>query len=306
MNPEIPRRVFLSGIVGLLAGAPFAMRFFARREPTDEEFHRFSSDLQEYRESVLIPIREVQAESPFTLGLKPPVGDQWNYLLFSSSFLPADLSHAMDDEPDAFLVREGKILFDQTNKGQTIITGGDTVFRICSPTNTEERPGHRLTLLVQDGRLRPAKPKGEADMLPENQLQHLLPLESLPVQQDLRVGTRWSDDVGRLLPFNGVRTDYEVVGFSEVDDRKTAHIRFSGEIPNLAALPNATDLPPDKNVVVSIAHHGDAWFDLETGFLVRQELDTKTTMTGVKGYQAADGSESLSVTAKTVVQLFRT
>lgn len=303
MDRELQRRAFLIGTVGFLLGVPVAVKIFSREKNQGIE-HPFSDDLSRYEESLDTPIRDLEAQAPFELSLNPPVGEQWKYLILSSSFLPAHISKATGGEPDTYLAREGRLFFDKTPSGQILISGSDSVNEVRSPLATDEREENTILLLLEEGNLRSAKPKdAQADVNQDTQFRHLLSLEDAP-QKQLQAGMKWTSDAGRIKPFKGYRTDYEVVGIAELDGKKTAHIRFSATISDMQKMPELAAEPIPKGGTLTNSHKGDAYFDLETGLLLRQEVDMETCMTGIGGYKAEDGSDRFIVKAKFYVQLF--
>lgn len=298
------RRTFLAGAIGILIGAPLATRFLLRGEP--DEMHRFTSDLKKYDRLLSVPIKPVEEVSSVALSLNPSDSGEWKYVLFSPSYYPRELSRATENEPDSFLVREGDLWLGKTRNGKNLIGGGDTVSRIVTPVGSEEGTCKTVTLLCENGRLRQGKPKtGTAKPRPDTQFSRLFGLNN-PQRQELKTGFRWRSDAGRVKPFTGFSTDYEVAGFAEVDGRKTVDISFYGTISRKILQPgngqNAKTAA--KEVLVKNRHHGHAWFDLESGFLVRQETEMECRMNDVAGYKATDGSNSLEVVTKSVLQLF--
>lgn len=300
MDNEIKRRVFLSSIVGLLAGTPIVVRLATGGKRRNGAEHVFSKELRKYRSLTATPVDTIGGDSPFALPLQPPVGAEWRYVIFSPSYFPQQRSMAVGDEPDVFLVRDGKLFVDQTTKGQIVITGGDSRFNIYMPTETDERQGQQVTIIVRDGQLFPAKPKETTKAAPRDiQLSHLLALQNLP-GKELTVGMKWKSDAGRAKPFVGFTTDYEVAGFAEIMGRKTVNIAFSGVIPRLDGLPGV-DPKSSKNITVASEHTGNAWFALETGLLVRQET---ASVTNPVDPQKPDFAARNRVVSKTVMQLF--
>lgn len=302
MDNEMKRRVFLSGIVGLLVGTPIVVRLASGGKRGRSVEHFFSKELRKYRSLTATPMSEVTGASPFTLSLQPPIGREWRYVIFSPSYFPQGRSLATGDEPDVFLVRDGKLFVDETTKGQVVITGGDSIFQICMPTGTDQRPGKQVTLLVRDGRLFPARAKQNQPSAPYDlQLLSLLAMQQLPATE-LTLGMKWQSDAGRMKPFGGFTTRYEVAGFAEIMKRKTVRIAFSGKVPNMGGL-LGVDPKAGPTVTVTNEHTGNAWFDLETGLLVRQELESVTNPVDSKDSEFAAKNR---VTSKTVIQLFPT
>ncbi len=300
MNNEIKRRTFLGTVIGTLAVMPFGMRYFRGKKtalPHGNFGANFGEELQKYQAMVNVPVRPIDGPASVSLPLQPVVGSEMKYVLFSPSHLPDEISQATGNEPDAFTVREGWIYVDKTPSDQTVILGGDERFCVCSPRYTDERDTAEFALLLQDGKLLPAKEKGTpADSNRDTQFQHLLALQDVP--NELKIGTKWQSRSGRLKPFD-FPTSYEVVGFAEIAGRKTVDIRFSAQIPNVAGLPGVNKKQPGKGESMTNTHSGHAYFDLETGLLVRQEVEMTSTVTGIHGMD-----KGLSVAGKVFVQLF--
>lgn len=297
MKNEIKRRVFLSSIVGVLLATPFAVRHFARNRPLS--VRNFGKEFQKSQSRVDVPIKPIEVAGSVPLYLNPRIGNEWKYVFFSSSILPLQISHATYGEPDTFQIREGQLFIDKTPKDQIVITGGDTVYQSFSPTSVNDQSKHDVILLVQDGRLSAAKTKdtkteGHRGLL----FSHLLAMQSLPAKE-LALGSKWTGKIGRIHPFRKYTTHYEVVGFAEVGERKTVNIRFTATIPNLLDLPGISTEKSTKTKIKS-QHRGNAFFDLETGFLVRQETEMTSKTSGVPGF----GANELVTTTKFIVQLF--
>ncbi|MGL6194358.1 MAG: hypothetical protein ACRC2T_06000, partial [Thermoguttaceae bacterium] len=85
-------------------------------------------------------------------------------------------------------------------------------------------------------------------------------------------GTKWTATSGRVLPFTGYKTEYEVVGFAEVANRKTVNVKFTGAVPNVISVSGQS---------LTNTHSGNAYFDIDTGLLVRQETELTPTSKGV-------------------------
>jgi hypothetical protein len=296
MNTEMKRRAFLGTIIGTLAAMPFGIRYF-RGKKAGLPHHDFAAELQKYQTLVNVPVKSIDGPASLSLPLQPVAGSEWKYLLFSPSHLPNEISQAVGDEPDTFVIREGWGYIDTTPSGQTVILGGDDRSCVCSPSYADERDVAEFALLLHEGKLVPAKEKGtQANPKRDTQFQHLLALKDVP--NELALGTKWQSTSGRMKPF-AFKTDYEVAGFAEIAGRKTVDIRFSANIPNLAGLPGVSKRKPQKGETMTNSHSGHAYFDLETGLLVRQEVEMTSTVAGVKGMNKA-----LSVDAKFFIQLF--
>lgn len=299
MDNELKRRTFLTVLVGTLLGTPVAVRLFfgGKRERSP---HHFTQELQRLQSRVNLLVRPIEEPVSRTLQLTPPIGQSWSYVIFAPSFLPKEFSHALGDEPDMFLSKEGSIAVHQTNKGQVVLSGGDQHADIVSPVHTEEREKNEILLLVRDGVLRQAEPKGAKIVQPDTQFLHLLSLPGVP--KELPIGTKWKSNSGRVKPFQNCPTEYVIAGFAEVAGRKTAQIHFKGNIPNIARLPGVHFGETDKSATMTNTHEGKAWFDLESGFLVRQETKM-TTVCRAKELATRNG-DSLTIRADYIVQLF--
>lgn len=81
--------------------------------------------------------------------------------------------------------------------------------------------------------------------------------------------------------------------------RRTVNIAFSGLIPNMANLPGFSNAKQTPGVVIRNEHRGNAWFDLETGFLVRQEAELTSDSF------MAESAPPMTVRSKFIVQLFQ-
>ena len=289
----------MSTVIGGLAAGPFVIRHcLQKREaltPND-----YAEQFRKYQALVDVPIKPLDSVSPISLTFQPPVGDRLEYLFFSPMFYPNEFSQATAGEPDTFQVQGGNLAVDRTPKGQVIIAGKDELYKAFQPTLMSELPKNPFTLLVQDGRLFAAKEKGtnqkNAHAL---NFSDLLSLQDMP-EKPLAVGTRWSGKVGRVRPFRGFETNYEITGLSEIAGHKTLNVRFSSKIPNLFQLLGSADKKSEKEATAQNSHTGNVWFDLETGLLVRQEVEMTTTVTGVPELE----KKKLVVNTKFVAQLF--
>lgn len=301
MNNEIKRRVFLTSVVGVLVGVPIGVRLFSGKKHDGDGYH-FATTLKKFRSMSETTLSSCEGPSTFKMPLTPPVGDEWRYVFFSPAFLPDELSQAVNGDPDTFYAREGALFFDQTNRGQVVITGGDIYSGVVSPHGTEEKDKKTVSILLKDGMLRPAKSQNAEFTNSDIQLVNLLALSDSK-DREFSVGTRWKGKIGRLKPFSGMPTDYEIVGFAKVGNRKTVNVAFSGKIANLLPLPGVNEAKPEKGAVSSLQYRGNAYFDLESGLLVRQEADLESSNSGIKGYKAKDGSNSVNLKSKFIVQL---
>ena len=302
MENTFKRRSFLGLTLAALVGTPVALHLF--REKKKSSPHQFSSELKRINKQIQLPIQLVDGPASFSLALAPPTGKAWKYMLFSPSYFPREISQAINSEPDSFLLREGELFVEKTDKGQVVFAGGDTISKIHYPTSVEERDVKKITLLADKGKLQLARLKGtQSTSYPDTQFLNLLTMNDLP-KGELSVGKKWKSNIGRIKPFDGYTTSYEVDGFAEVLGRKTVQIRFAGDIPNLAHRPGVNAEKLDKNATMTNKHQGKAYFDLETGLLVRQEIEMTTTSGGIQEYVARDGSKELVIKANIIVQLF--
>lgn len=292
------RRTFLGlTFAGLIAG-PFAARYFCGRQ-TSLKPREFSREFQKYSKLVDISVRPADGPERFALKIAPPEASNLKYVIFFPALMAGPLSQATSNEPDGFYVREGRLAVQQTDRKQTILYGGDDVAKFFFPTSCVERNRNAVTLLAQDGRLYQARAKGQVSTASrDSQLSNLLTLAQLP-NKELRVGTKWATNIGRVRPFHGIKTNYEIVCFSEIAGRKTVNVRFNGAIANAATLPGVREDRAGSGEVMKNTHSGNAWFDLETGLLTRQETEMVTELKGVPGLD-----KPLTVTGNFVVQLF--
>ena len=281
MDKKLQRRMFLAGIAGSLAAGPFAIVFFSkgRRSLTS---HKFEKELRRYNGLVDIPIKSVASVSgPLSFVPHPRIGDKLNYVFFSPSFLPREFSHATSGEPDLFYAREGNLFVAKTATDQTVILGRDLRRNVFYPTVTGERPEKNVAALLKNGRLVCAREKGmSADSFHDIQLPNLLSLQGYP-KSNLTVGTKWKSGTGRIKPFSGYQTNYEIVGFAEISGRETVDVGFTADISDFAAMPSVVEKPTNSKVKVQVLQRGNAWFDLETGLLVRQEVSIKSICKGI-------------------------
>ena len=298
MNQEMKRRAFITGTIGTLIGLPFVVRHLATSSGLFHSY-RYEKEWNKYRTLCDVPVRSLAETFPVSKSVNVPLGQKWDYAIFLAATLPKNLSQAPAGLPDALVVREGTLYVGQTPSVQTVIVGGDRIAKYCVPRGQDERTGFEVAILAKDNQLVPAKEKGSA--VPSNRDQYfenLLALKSFP-KDELSVGTKWSGTIGRLTPFNNVKTNYEVTGFSEILDRKTVCIQFTGDVPNIAQMPGVNTRKPDSNQTMTNKHSGYAWFDLETGLLVRQEIDMAPKCTGLSG-----DMKEITGSAKTIIQLF--
>ncbi|MDR1965051.1 MAG: hypothetical protein LBQ50_14865 [Planctomycetaceae bacterium] len=307
MNNEIKRRIFLSGIVGSLIGLPVTVRLLTGKSEKNEmiQSHHFTKELEKYRSLVDVPITSTNGTQSFFLTPAPPIGKEWRYIFYSPSFLPEEVSHATGKDPDTFFVREGILYVDQMNNGQVVITGGDSLCRVISPSWEEKKNTKSVMILVKNGQLHLTKPKGT--ILPTNidvQLLHLLTL-GIP-NQELKVGMKWRGNTGRIKPFTGYSTQYEILGFANVDGHQTVNVSFSGDIPNIVKSNGIVETKFENETVLSNRHHGNCYFDLENGCLVRQEVEIESFNAGIKGYKGKGGLDSITIKAQFIVQLYTT
>ena len=298
MDNEMKRRTFLAGAIGALVGAPFAVRYYLGGKSLFGSNYRYERELKKYETLTDVPVQVANGPASINLALRPPQDVQLGYVLFLSAFLPKEMSQSVAGEADQFSVRKGQIYLGPTPKNQMVVVGGDEIARYCNHRGFEERNGQEVMLLVQDGKILPAKAKGTSiGPNRDRQLENLLAL-ALP-NTELKVGTKWTGSKGRVLPFTGYRTDYEIIGFAEVGGIKTVNIRFSGTTQNVAQLPGVNSQEVNKDQSMTNKHEGNAYFDLETGLLVRQETEMQPKCTGLPG-----DIKDFSGRVKMVVQMF--
>ena len=303
ITKDIKRRVFLAGIVGSLVGIPIAARFITRNRSGSS--HYFSKTLAKYQSLLDVPVKTIAAPDPTALPFAPPAGGQWKYVIFLKTFLPKEYSNALGGEPDAFLLREGNLFFTRTNKGQEVFTGGDSLSQVCTAVYTNDRRASEIAVLFKENRLIPAKANGRpAPGVFDTQFERLLFLQSQP--KALSIGNRWNEKGGRVKPFEGFSTDYEIAGFSEIGRQKTVEVQFSAKMPNIAGRSGITSRKMESGEVLKNEHHGHAWFDTETGMLVRQEIDMDIAC-GHPGTASKnkDGDKLLHIKANATIQLFQ-
>lgn len=303
MDHVLKRRAFLAGSVAALVAAPTAL-WLLRPGRKSRSQHRFTQELKRVQALVQIPVEPMNAPGQARLVLTPPIGQTWNYVTFAPSHFPQGVSQALGGEPDVFHLREGNFTFHKTNQGQIVLAGGDQNAVICHPNKMDERPKSTISMLVRDKELRLAKPKGKTTPAHlDMQFVYLLTLPGVP-QGELTIGRKWKGTTGRLKPFAGYSTQYEIAGFAEIAGRKTVNVQFTGSVPNIAQLPGVNAEKPPKDATMTNTHHGNAYFDLETGCLVRQEMEMTTVAGGMQGYVAKDGTKDFVIQAKTIIQLF--
>ncbi len=314
MHDEMKRRVFLATIAGTFIGVPVAVRLLTGQKRETADSHRYTKELKQYRSLLDVPVLGLQDQSTVALPLSPPIGERRRYVIFAPSYFPNNLSRAVGNDPDTFVVRDGEIFIDRLSNGQVVITGGDSLFHVSSPMGNEVRENSQVMILFKEGQLRLAKQKGvSSEHAVDVQLPHLLSLQN-PPKGNLSLGQRWKGAPGRLRPFAGYVTNYEVQGLADIAGRKTVNIAFSGETPNVVGMPDVNSQKPGKNETMVSKHHGNAWFDLETGLLIRQETHAETTTGGLDYLGAKRGTKadgkvkdepySLTVKSELIVQLF--
>lgn len=296
MDRDMKRRAFLTAAVGTLLGVPVAFQLM-RSDTKGKAPHLFSRELKRLQSLTDVPVRTISVPSSTKLVLAPMADTNWNYVVFAPTFLPTEFSLALNGEPDVFLAREGTIQIRRNNSGQTVLTGGDSLFSVISPLQTDEKPKTGISLLADAQGVHLARPKNKTVSGLDMQFCHLLTLPGVP--KELETGRKWKSNAGRLKPFGGYSTSYEIAGFAEVANRRTVQVRFEASIPNLA---QHRDINADKDASMTNKHKGNAWFDLETGLLVRQELEMTTTCRG-KELATRDKSNTMTIKSDCVVQL---
>lgn len=291
MDNNIKRRTFIGAAVGTLLAAPFAFRYFWSGEKKSLTSYRFNKELQKYQSLVDVPVRPITEISSANVNFRPQPQTGWNYVMFLPAFLPEKISQATAGEPDYFIAREGSIYFGNTKSGQTVLFGEQTVSKTCAPLGQDVQAEIEFVYLVSDGKLQLAREKGVTQKVHrDRQLENLLTLQN-PPNKPLTVGTRWTSNTGRLLPFTGFKTEYEVVGFAEIAGLKTVNIRFSASVPNVLTT---------KGQTMTNKHSGNAYFDVDSGLLVRQETDITPHCTGL-----SEELKDLTANGKLVLQLFQ-
>lgn len=299
MNQEIKRRAFLSGIVATLAVSPLAMRYF-RGKSTPITSRDFGKEFEHYEKIVNIPIQPTAGPERFSVNLAPAAGAKWKYVFLTPSYFQENFSQSSFTEPEVFHVKEGALSVAQAPNKQLVFLGKDDFSRNFFPTNTEELPPCEITALVQDGRIYPAQEKDSKPETPQDTLfPNILTLQDTQ-EKELTVGTRWTSNFGRIKPFRGYLTNYEILGISKILSRKAVQVKFDAEIPNLAAIRTLHPEKTGKNENTQQKHNGNAWFDLETGLLIRQEAEIRTEIHNVPG-----SDRPITICTKFTIQLFR-
>lgn len=314
MDNEMKRRAFLAGIISVVMGVPIGVRLLSGKRVGQREGHLFSKELKKCRSLVDITPATLDIQQAVMPNCVVPDEGTWRYVIFLPSFFPAEFSLATGNDPDAFFVRDGMVSFGRTDKGQHFIYGGDSRADLYTPTVHENRPLHEVSLLVRDHRIAPARMKGvTASHQRDWHFFNLLTLKDFP-HKELKPGLKWKSGQGRIKPYGAYTTHCEVAGFSEVGNHKTVDIAFSGKLPNLVGMPglNVQKLSPGSSITNE--HRGHAWFDLETGLLVRQEVEMETLCStslpqrrrGNGRRQGEENTFSALIKSNHVMQLFTT
>lgn len=303
MRNEMKRRMFLASLLAV-AGAPIVYRL-CRGRTNATTSHRFTQELKQYRDQVQVSVTPLEQTIPVEFTLAPPIGRSWNYVMLSQTYFPSEVSTAVGNDPDSIFVREGLLYCEQTNKGQVVIGGGDQRAGVISPLGVDEKETKDVTILVRNGSLGSAKPRGtQAPSNQDIQLAHLMGLET--PGGPLARTQQWRGRSGRVKPFVGYMTRYEVQGLADVGGVKTIGIAFSGNIPNIVGLPGVRTKQPENPAVSTNQHRGTCYFDLETGLLVRQETEMELVNSGIQGYKGKDGTDTAKFKSQFVIQLFQT
>ncbi|MGL6193798.1 MAG: hypothetical protein ACRC2T_03140 [Thermoguttaceae bacterium] len=301
MNTELKRRAFLSSIIAALIAGPFAIRHF-KGFGNKITYKDFGQEFKKYQASVEIPIHTIDGPEQVSFDFVPSCGQKFKYIIFSPSTMRGELAKVLGrgiaDEPDAFFVREGLLGVHRTDRNQTVINGGDTVSKFRMPLSEEEHENNQVLLLCENSVLYPARQTGTNSTRFEKHFLNLLSLRGLLTKR-FSVGSTWKSMTGRVKPFNGYETDYEIAGYSEIVGRKAVNVKFSARIKDVAQLPGFSAPDSQKNESIQNSHFGNAWFDLETGMLVRQETTMRT-----EAENFADLNKPIVVETNCITQLW--
>lgn len=279
MDDRIKRRVFIASGVGTLIGLPFALNYLINRRGKIPQ-SSYSRQIEEYRRKINVPVNPISNSVEREWKINPPENEKANYTCMLEMFFPGSMTKVAQGMPDLFYATEGMIETGRTTEGHPLIAGSDTISREFYPYDSTERPLQDFLLLLKKDCLVQVSLKEEKKKTPVNRsFVHLLSMNN--VFPYIKTGLSATDEIGRIRPFKGVKTRYTILGFDKVAERETVHIGFDAKNYDLQKLAGEPGF--DQKVKTSQYHRGDAWFDLETGLLVRQVADCHSVVTGDLG-----------------------
>lgn len=279
MDNKIKRRIFIASGVGTLIGLPFVLNYFTNQRGKIPQ-SSYNKQIENYRRKISISMNPMPNSVECEWKINPIENKNVNYISMLEMFLPDSMSKVAQGMPDLFYATEGVIETGRTTEGYPLIAGSDTFSREFYPYDSMERPLQDFLLLLKNDRLVQVSLKEENKKGPANRsFVHLLGMNN--VFPHIKAGLSTIIDTGRIRPFKGIRTHYTILGFDKMAELETVHIGFDAKNYNLQKLAGEPGIDPMMKT--SQYHHGDAWFDLKTGLLVRQVVDCHSVVTGDLG-----------------------
>lgn len=278
MNETMKRRIFIAAGAGALIGLPFVLRYMigGGRKPVQSIFR---DKLKEYCGRLDVPISQTVAPGTFEWRVAPPEKNTLKYVCLLQSFLPAAMTRTEEGVPDVFQVSEGTIECGKTIEGIPLLVGEDIISKEYCPFDSSDNELYDFFLLFQKNRFVQVVPKKQSKAGKMNKsFVHLLAMQDKFPKAKQGDSCRSSE--ARIKPFKGINTDYRVAGFDKIGERSTIRIHFEAKGYDVNRLTTGEE---KCKFQVKNSHSGDAWFDLETGLMIRQSTEILATVLGDMG-----------------------
>lgn len=270
MNNELKRRAFIGTGVTALAGFPFVLHSITegRRQLPQNEYQ---TKLEHYRHLTELTTELTDGPDVFEWKLVPQEKEV-QYLSFVESICTPDGDNS-GRLPDVFYLSEGSMNTFLTKEGEIMISGKDRNRIEYWPVETVNLPQQEFTLWLKNGKLVQVRNKNEkGEKYLERSFVHQLAMNDLfPV---VHIGRTAQKPVSRILPFNGRSTEYTACDYEILDQHKTIRFRFHTRVLDFSGLFNESrPNDPKQKSMVNHFEKGNAWFDIETGLLVAQQME---------------------------------
>lgn len=270
MNNEMKRRVFLGTSIAALAGFPFVLHTFTqgRQQLPESEYLK---NLEYYRRLTKFTTEAVEGPELFKWRLAP-AQNKSQYISILEATCVSN-GQPRPQSPDVFYLSEGSINTYLTKEEETILIGKDRRRAEFWPLETIDHPQQEFTLWLKNGKLVQIRNTNESGKkhCERNLVRQLAMNDLFP---EIKIGTKTTKDVARLLPFDHRPTEYIACGYERINQHKTIHFKFYTRTVDVSELyQSEKNKLPNSDCKINHAEKGDAWFDIETGLLVLQQME---------------------------------
>lgn len=270
MNNEMKRRAFIGTSIAALMGFPFVLRSITggRRELPKGDYQ---TNLERCRRLTSITTESTDGPEVFHWKISPP-NTEIRYISYLESTCIPFTKTWNGELPDVFYLSEGSINTFLTQEEEMIISGRDCRRTEFWPFEKITHPEQEFMIWIKNGKLvQVSNTHDKQKKYLEKSFVRLLAMNEL--FPEVTIGTTVKKGVGRLLPFNGRETIYTACGYEMVDQHKTIRFKFKTKSCDyFDMLARKASGKSDDRMVTTRFEKGDAWFDIETGLLVLQQM----------------------------------